>query len=626
LDTLKMRRSPLATAIILSLAALASGCKQDATTTPTLAPQAPSAAAAATPGATPAPTPTPLPRPSGPVEFVDVTAEAGIRFRHNNGAAGKKYLPETLGAGAAFLDYDNDGWLDVLLVNSTGWPENRGPATPPALYRNQGDGTFRDATREAGLSSSLYGIGCAVGDYDNDGNADVYITAVGPDRLYRNTGGGKFQDVTARAGVGDPGFGTSAAWLDYDRDGRLDLFVANYVEWTPETDVHCTLDGTNKSYCTPQKYSGQSPTLYRNRGGGSFENVTARAGLNDPSSKALGVALLDYDDDGFLDLFVANDTEPNRLYRNNGNGTFADEALTAGVAFGESGAARAGMGVDAADYDGSGRQSLVIGNFTSESMALYHNDGGGLFTDEARASGIGKMSEQSLTFATFFFDYDLDGLLDVFAVNGHVSDDIQKVQPRVRYAQPPHLFRNLGRKKFEEVTARVGRALGRPLVGRGAAYGDYDNDGDLDLLVTANGGPARLYRNDNANQNDVLKVKLVGTRSNRDAVGARVGVAGANNFRTRNVVRTGSSYASQSETTLTLGLGPPDGTERVFTLDITWPNGDKMTLQQVRANHSLVVQEGQGVVKSEPIIFARAAPTPTPTPAASAASTAPQSR
>ena len=609
-----MRPSPFIAAAVLSLAALVSGCKQDPTTTPTAAPQAPVAglAAVASPGVTPGATPAPAPRPTGPIEFVDVTAEAGIRFRHNNGAAGKKYLPETLGAGAAFFDYDNDGWLDLLLVNSTSWPENKGPATSSALYRNNGDGTFRDVTREAGLASNVYGIGCAVGDYDNDGNADVFITAVGPDRLYRNLGGGKFQDVTARAGVGDPGFGTSAAWFDYDRDGRLDLFVANYVEWSPEADVVCTLDGTNKSYCTPQKYKGQSPTLYHNRGNGSFENVTARAGLNDPTSKALGVALLDYDDDGHTDLFVANDTEPNRLYRNEGDGTFTDEALTAGVAFGESGAARAGMGVDAADYDGSGRQSLVNGNFTSESMALYHNDGGGLFTDEARASGIGKMSEQSLTFATFFFDYDLDGLLDVFAVNGHVSDDIQKVQPRVRYAQPPHLFRNLGRKKFEEVTARVGRALGRATVGRGAAYGDYDNDGDLDLLVTSNGGPARLYRNDNANQNDVLKVRLVGSRSNRDAVGARVTVSGPNNFKTGNVVRTGSSYASQSETTLTLGLGRPDGGERVFTLDIVWPSGEKAAVQQVRANQLLVVQEGQGIVRTEPVIFARAAPQPSP--------------
>ena len=615
-----MRRSPLIAAIVLSLAALASGCKQDPTQNPTAAPQNPdgtaaAAVAGATPGASPSPTPGSAPRPSGPIEYVDVTAEAGVRFKHNNGAAGKKYLPETLGAGAAFLDYDNDGWLDILLVNSTSWPENRGPATSSALYRNNGDGTFKDVTREAGLAANFYGIGCAAGDYDNDGNVDIYITAVGPDRLYRNLGGGKFQDVTQRAGVGDPGFGTSAAFFDYDRDGKLDLFVANYVEWSPESDVHCTLDGTNKSYCTPQKYKGQSSTLYHNRGNGTFENVTERAGLADPTSKALGVALLDYDDDGLLDLFVANDTEPNKLYRNKGNGTFTDEALTAGVAFGESGAARAGMGVDAADYDGSGRQSLVIGNFTSESMALYHNDGGGLFTDEARASGIGKMSEQSLTFATFFYDYDLDGLLDIFAVNGHVSDDIQKVQPRVRYAQPPHLFRNLGRKKFEEVTSRVGRTLGRAIVGRGAAYGDYDNDGDLDLLVTANGGPARLYRNDNANQNDVLKVKLVGSRSNRDAVGARVTVIGPNNFKTRNTVRTGSSYASQSELTLTLGLGKPDGTERIYTLEIVWPSGEKAAVQQVKANQLLVVQEGQGITKTEPIIFARAAPTPTPTPA-----------
>lgn len=612
-----MRNRLIALAGFILLITILAGCKQDPTKKTSVAPQDPANANAATAqaGATPSPTPTPdaaaLPRPAGPVEFADVTTEAGIRFKHNSGAFGKKYLPETLGAGAAFIDYDGDGWQDIFLVNSTSWPEKKAGQTPCALYRNNQDGTFRDVTREAGLAAPVYGIGAAVGDYDADGLADIYVTAVGPDRLYRNLGAGKFQDVTQRAGVGDPGFGTSAAFLDYDRDGKLDLFVANYVEWSPETDVHCTLDGTNKSYCTPQKYAGQAPTLYRNRGNGTFENATQRAGLNEPN-KALGVALLDYNDDGHLDLFVANDTEPNRLYRNNGNGTFTDEALTSGVAFGETGAARAGMGVDAADYDGSGRQSLIIGNFTSERMALYRNEGNGLFTDEAQASGIGKMSEQSLTFATFFFDYDLDGLLDIFAVNGHVSDDIQKVQPRVRYAQPPHLFRNLGRRRFEEVTARVGRSLGRALVGRGAAYADYDNDGDLDLLVTSNNGPARLYRNDNANQNDVLRVRLVGTKSNRDAVGAKLVARGANNFRASNTVRTGSSYASQSELTVTLGLGKPDGTERVFALDITWPSGEKMTLQQVKGNQLLVVQEGQGITRSEPIIFARPAPTPTP--------------
>jgi hypothetical protein len=620
-----MRNPLIALAGVFLSVAILAGCKQDPTKKASVAPQDPANANAVAQqaGATPTPTPTAevaaLPRPAGPVEFADVTAEAGIRFKHNSGAFGKKYLPETLGAGAAFLDYDADGWQDVFLVNSTNWPE-KGGQTSCALYRNRQDGTFQDVTREAGLAAPIYGIGAAVGDYDADGLADIYITAVGPDRLYRNLGAGKFQDVTRQAGVGDPGFGTSAAFLDYDRDGKLDLFVANYVEWSPAADVHCTLDGANKSYCTPQKYQGQAPTLYRNRGNGTFENATQRAGLNDPN-KALGVALLDYNDDGHLDLFVANDTEPNRLYKNNGNGTFTDEALTAGVAFGETGAARAGMGVDAADYDGSGRQSLIIGNFTSERMALYRNEGNGLFTDEAQTSGIGKMSEQSLTFATFFFDYDLDGLLDIFAVNGHVSDDIQKVQPRVRYAQPPHLFRNLGRRRFEEVTARVGHALGRAVVGRGAAYADYDNDGDLDLLVTSNNGPARLYRNDNANQNDVLRIRLVGAKSNRDAVGAKITVRGANNFKASNTVRTGSSYASQSELIITLGLGKPDGTERAFALDIVWPSGEKMALQQVRANQLLVVQEGQGITRSEPIVFARAAPQPSPaaSPAAPAA-------
>ncbi|HEX5705911.1 MAG TPA: CRTAC1 family protein [Pyrinomonadaceae bacterium] len=610
-----MSKTVTALGLLVLLSAL-SGCKEDPTTNASVSPQD-AALADASPTASATPTPTPAPRPSGPVEFVDVTTEAGLRFKHNSGAAGKKYLPETMGAGAAFLDYDNDGWQDLLLVNSTSWPGERGPRTFHALYHNNQNGTFTDVTREAGLAVETYGIGAAVADYDNDGLVDVFITGVGADKLFRNAGGGKFQDVTARASLGDAGFGTSAAWLDYDRDGRLDLFVVNYVEWSPETDVFCTLDGTTKSYCTPQKYKGQSSTLYRNRGNGTFENTTQRAGLQDPSSKALGVALLDYNDDGHLDLFVANDTEPNKLYKNNGNGTFTDEALTAGVAFGESGTPRAGMGVDAADYDGSGRQSLVIGNFTSESMALYRNEGDGLFTDEAGASGIGKMSEQSLTFATFFFDYDLDGLLDIFAVNGHVSDDIQKTQPSVRYAQPPHLFRNLGRRKFEEVTARVGRALGRAVVGRGAAYGDYDNDGDLDVIVTANNGPARLYRNDNANQNDLVRIKLVGQQSNRDGVGARVTVRGANNLRVWNMVRTGSSYASQSELPLTFGLGKPEAAEKVLTVEVAWPSGRKEAIQNVKANQSIVITEGQGITKADPVIFARAPePTPTPTPPA----------
>jgi len=564
--------------------------------------------------ASPSPSPTP-PRPSGPIEFTDVSAQAGIHFKHNSGAFGKKYLPETLGTGCAFLDFDNDGWQDVLIVNSTAWPERKGPRSFLALYHNNQDGTFTDVTRQAGLAVAMYGIGVAVADYDNDGNQDIYITCLGPNRLFRNLGNSKFADVTARAGVGDPSFSTGAVWFDYDNDGKLDLFVANYVEWSVETDQLCSLDGKNKSYCTPQSYQGQSPTLYRNKGNGTFENVTQKAGLNDPTCKALGAALLDYNGDGWMDLFVANDTEPNRLYKNNGNGTFTDEAVAAGVAFSEAGTARAGMGVDVGDYDGSGRQGIVIGNFTNESMALYSNDGSGLFTDEAPKSGIGKMSAQSLTFAVFFFDYDLDGMLDVFAANGHVSDDISVVQPNVKYAQPPHLFRNKGKKKFEEKTRELGRALQRAIVGRGAAFGDFDNDGDLDLLITSNNGPARLLRNENANQNDLLRVKTVGFKANRDGIGAKVTLKTAKG-KFFNMVKTGSSYCSQSELPLVFGLGVPEE-GRSLSLEITWPGGQKDSIADVKPNQSITVQEGKGITSAAPIVFARPAPTPSPQPSPS---------
>ena len=580
---------------VLCLAVLLGGCRQAATEMP----QAQSTPEVAT--ASPSPSPTP-PRPSGAIEFTDVTAEAGIHFKHNSGAFGKKYLPETIGSGAAFLDYDNDGWQDILFVNSMDWPENKKHHSYPALYHNNKDGTFTDVTAQAGLAVEMYGIGVAAADYDNDGNIDIYITCVGSNHLFRNLGNGKFVDVTKSAGLADSGFSTSAAWFDYDNDGKLDLFVGHYVDWTPQTDLFCTLDGKNKSYCTPQTYKGQSATLYHNRGNGTFENVTARAGLNDPAGKTLGVALLDYDDDGWMDLFVANDTQPNKLYRNNHNGTFTDNAVIAGVAFSEAGTVRAGMGVDAGDYDSSGRQSVVIGNFTNESIALYHNDGSGLFTDDAPASGIGKMSAQSLTFATFFFDYDLDGMLDVFAANGHVSDDISVVQPTVKYAQPPHLFHNKGKKKFEEVTAKLGRALNRAIVGRGAAYGDFDNDGDLDLLIMTNNGPARLLRNDNANQNDLLRVRTIGTRSNRDGIGAKLVLKTSKGRTEYAMVRTGSSYCSQSELPVTFGLGKPE--EGItLTLEISWPSGQKDRISDIKPNQTITVQEGKGVVSAAPIVF-----------------------
>jgi enediyne biosynthesis protein E4 len=591
----------------LLAAIISSGCKKADTPTAT---NPSSETASASPSPSPSPTP---PRPTGPIEYTDVTNQAGIRFKHNSGAFGKKYLPETLGNGCAFLDYDNDGWQDVVLVNSSDWPEHKTAKSLLALYHNNQDGTFTDVTRQSGLAIEMYGIGVAVADYDNDGNQDLYITCVGPNHLFRNLGNGKFSDVTARAGVGDPGFSTSAAWFDYDNDGKLDLFVANYVDWTVETDQLCSLDGKNKSYCTPQSYKGQSSVLYHNKGNGTFANVTEAAKLNDPTSKSLGVVMLDYNDDGRMDLFVANDTEPNKLYKNNGNGTFSDEAVAAGVAFSESGTARAGMGADAGDFEGTGRQGIVVGNFTNESMALYRNDGTGLFTDEAPNSGIGKMSAQSLTFAVFFFDYDLDGLLDVFAANGHVSDDISVVQPNVKYAQPPHLFRNKGKRKFEETTSKLGRALQRAIVGRGAAYADFDNDGDLDLLITSNNGPARLLRNENGNQNDLLRIKTVGSRSNRDGIGAKVTLKSAKGLKLFNIVKTGSSYCSQSELPLTFGLGPPEE-GRSLTVEVVWPSGQKDIIPDVKPNQSITVQEAKGTIAATPIVFSRPLPTPSPSP------------
>src|SRR3954464_1188237 len=529
-------------------------------------------------------------------QFADVSIAAGIHFRHTSGAFGKKYLPETLGSGVAFVDADGDGWQDLLFVNGRNWPGQPGAAAYPALYRNNGNGTFPDVTRTAGLAVEMYGMGVSVGDYDNDGDSDIYITALGPNHLFRNTGG-KFEDVTARAGVGDPGFSTSAVWFDYDRDGKLDLFVGNYVEWSVDKDLFCTLNGKTKSYCTPESYQGQSPTLYRNVGDGTFENVTRKAGVFDATAKTLGLALIDYDNDGFIDVFAANDTQPNRLYRNKGDGTFADVGVLAGIAFNEAGVARAGMGADAADYDASGRQSLIIGNFSNEMMALYSNEGNGLFIDEAPTSTIGKASLLRLTFSCFFFDFDLDGLPDIFAANGHVADDISSVQPTITYAQPPHLFHNLGNKKFDDVSTRVGASFSRAAVARGAAYGDYDNDGDLDLVVVANNGPARLFRNDGG-VNHQLRVTLVGSTSNRDAIGAKVRVTRISGVPVSEMVKTGSSYLSQSERPLTIGLGPAT---RVGGIEIVWPTGKTERLPGVAADQSITIVEGKGVVKSVPL-------------------------
>jgi hypothetical protein len=514
---------------------------------------------------------------SEPVRFTDITAAAGIHFVHNAGRSGKKWLPETMGPGCAFFDADGDGWLDILIVNGKDLVP-RGRHTTAVLYRNNHDGTFTDITKNSGLDVDIYGIGVTIGDYDNDGRDDVYITALGGDHLFHNEGNGHFKDVTRESGLANSAFAASATWFDYDRDGKLDLFVANYVQWSQQNDLWCSLDGSTKSYCTPESYKGTSSKLYHNLGNGKFEDVTAKAGLADPSSKSLGVAVIDFNNDGWPDLFIANDTQPNKLYRNLQNGTFKEEGLTAGVAFGEDGVARGAMGVDVADYDRSGRQHLVVGNFANQMIGLYHNEGNGLFVDEAPRSPIGRASLLSLTFGLFFFDYDLDGYPDIFAANGHIEEQIGRVQPKVQYEEIPLLFHNTGGGKFQPVPA-----FSKALVARGAAYGDFDHDGDLDVLVATNNGPAYLYRNDGGNKNHWLQVRLTGTKSNRDGIGAVVRVGSQTQ-----TVHSGSSYCSASDLALTFGLGS-DTT--VPSIEIQWPSGAHQKMTNVKADQRLTIQE-----------------------------------
>ena len=527
------------------------------------------------------------------IRFTDVTAAAGIKFTHNSGRTGKKWLPETMGAGCAFFDADGDGWPDILLLNSKDLIA-RGRRSVSALYRNNRNGTFTNITAGSGLDVEMYAMGVAAADYDNDGREDIYITALEGDRLFHNEGNGRFRDVTKLSGIRNANFGTSAAWLDYDKDGRADLFVANYVQWSPKNDLWCSLDGATKSYCTPESYKGTSSKLYRNLGGGRFEDATDRAGVGDPTSKALGIAAFDFNNDGWIDLFVANDTQPNKLYKNNGNGTFSEVGVSAGVAFGEDGVARGAMGVDAADYDRSGRQHLLVGNFSNQMLALYHNEGRGLFVDEAPRSPVGRMSLLSLAFGVFFFDYDLDGLLDVFAANGHIDEEIGRVQPKIQFRQPPLLFRNTGGGRFADASKTLGEQFRRPIVARGAAYADYDRDGDLDLLLTTNHGPAYLYRNDRANGNHWLRLKLVGSKSNRSGLGATVTLHGSN-WRQAQVVRSGSSYCSQSDLALTFGLGAQ---ATASAIEVAWPSGTRQRFTNVVANRNYTIQEDTGITNS----------------------------
>jgi len=523
--------------------------------------------------------------------FADVTSQAGIQFQHNSGAFGGKFLPETLGSGCAFLDYDRDGWQDILLINGADWPGHKKNRTTLRLYHNNGNGTFTDVTTRAGLDVELYGMGVAVGDYNNDGFPDILITCVGQNRLFRNTGKGKFVDVTSASGLGKrEGFSTSALWFDYDRDGLLDLFVCNYVKWSPERDVFCSLDGKHKSYCTPEAYRGETCWLFHNRGDGTFEDVTAASGIFDSSSKSLGVSLLDSNHDGWPDILVANDTQPNKLYRNQHNGTFKDVAVEAGLAFSSEGKARAGMGIDVADFENSGSPGIAITNFDNEMIGLYRASGKG-YEDIAAQAGVGMASRNSLGFGCVFLDINLDGWLDFAVANGHIDETVRNIRGNVGYAQPPQLFLNSGRGNFRDVAAEVAGGFDQPKVGRGLAYGDFDRDGDLDLLLTTNNGPAYLYRNDQLSGNHSIRFHLVGTKSNRDAIGALVRVFAGGLTQSR-MVKGGSSYLSQSELPVTFGLEKRDRVDRVF---IDWPSGRTEEYKTLASGRCYECTEGKGI-------------------------------
>jgi hypothetical protein len=519
--------------------------------------------------------------------FSDVTRAAGITFTHENGAAGTFWYPELFGGGVAVLDVDGDHWPDLLFVSGTPWTTGVARARH-ALYRNNRNGTFSNITAGSGFDSlNVYALGATVGDFDNDGRDDVFVTTTEGGRLLRNSGNNRFQDVTSRAGIHGGPFAVSAAWFDYDKDGRLDLLVGSYVQWTPaaEAQVRCT-QGGERGYCGPDAYKPVAPTLYHNLGDGRFEDATARTGLSDPSDKVMGISVLDFNGDGWPDIFLGSDRVPAKLYRNDGKGHFVDEAVRAGVALSENGVARANMGTDAADYDRSGRPHILVGNFVNEMLGLYHNENGSLFRDVAPRSDVGRASLLSVTWATFFFDADLDGFLDIFAANGG-TDESQGRDARARISQVPLLLHNRGNGTFDNISSTLGSAFNTPVMGRGAAYLDFDGDGDLDVVMTTLKGPAVLFRNDSTHGRHWLRVQPWGTRSNRSGIGAVVRVTSASGVQSQ-MVRSGSSYASQSDLALTFGLG--DDT-RASKVEFTWPSGQVQTLADVPVNQTLQVTE-----------------------------------
>ena len=533
-----------------------------------------------------------------PIKMTDITKEAGIHFTHITGAFGEKWMPETVGSGGGFFDYNNDGLPDIFLVNSKEWDghaSGNGNATSK-LYQNLGNGKFEDVSEKEGINFSIYGMGSYFADYDADGDMDIYLTAVGNNLLLRNDHG-KFTDVTNQMRVSGndpnpgaiPAWSTGAAWVDVDRDGWLDLFVANYVKWTPETDIYVTRDGKNKSYATPDVYKGESCRLYKNIKGKYFEDITEKAGVFNNEAKSLGVAIEDFNNDGWPDIVVSNDTHPNLLYINNGDGTFTERANVAGIGYDEVGRARAGMGIDVADIGNNDKLAIVIGNFAQEPLSLYTQTGSGeLFQDRAGAARLTRPSLLQLTFGLQFCDFDLDCHLDLITANGHIEPQINEIQKDITFAQTPQMFYN-SEGKYIDMSSEAGEAFSEPVVGRGIAIADIDKDGDQDVLLTVNAGSPKLLRNDTGNKNNYLGVQLKGKSPNLQAIGARI-ILFSKGIKQKRMVRTGSSYLSQSDIETTIfGLGE---NTQVDSLKIIWPTSGKIkTLTYLSVNQVYVVEE-----------------------------------
>jgi len=550
------------------------------------------------------------------VQYIDVTKEAGITFKHVNGWTGKRYFIETMGPGVGFFDYDNDGYLDIYFVNGAELPgvtydvgEVAETSPTNVLYRNAGDGTFVDVTQQAGVGDTGYGVGCCVGDYDNDGHDDLYVTNFGANVLYHNNGDGMFTDVTDKAGVGGGDkWSAGCAFLDYDNDGDLDLYVVNFVyfDFEVEKDRKYLIKGFTV-YAAPENFSGLSDTLYRNNGDGTFTDVTQQAGIFNPAGKGLGMVCGDYDNDGDVDIFVANDATPNFLYRNDSvksnkdvrfahrrqslTVTFTEVALFAGVALSEDGVAENGMGTNMGDYDNDGFLDIVVNNFQGQTSSIYHNEGNGFFMEVSYASGVGEKTLNYLSWGTAFFDYDNDGYQDLFIANGHVHDNIELFDDSTTAAQQNLLLANNGDGTFANVSETSGPALKIKQVSRGAAFGDYDNDGDIDILVVNSNQPPSLLKNEGGNQKNWLMFETIGTTSNRDGIGARITVKSGQRSQIREV-KSGGSYLSQSDMRVHFGL---DTATKADIVEIRWPSGLVETFKDVKANQFLVVTEGKGL-------------------------------